>query len=474
MRKGKCIYCNQEKELNREHAFPKSLLQITAGAPEWIIDEHLCKECNSKLGKLDKILTMRGPIGHTWSLIKSEFGNENEHQQSLRYNQKCYGLEPDRMMVPEPVLENRIGLFKLLVENSENNTSPNSIENSLDPVVPQIILTLYAKWQQLEETRDETIDNFNSLDIIHCTDNDFKGSVYWVGNGKIITQAVNDSVILVPRLWIQNPNFVLFPSIFPPNATENFPFPHTYVFSQKATEHFFDRPKTFQVKFLRNLDWIRSDLTIIKDSKNKKHGKAKYFMKSIKANDITVVDKQIYLKDETYADISRLKTIQGRFATVGNAKLYIDRAIAKIGFHCFLYHYSDEFTGHEHIFDGIKSFIFSENTSNNFATENNDVVENSIYSSNTHFHNISFLREGQDIGCRIDLFTGLTRKPFSFNITLSGKIENWNLKPDKKECIPFYVSSRSDRKRRIHSPNDFEIIQKPSLDEMFIAGITRN
>ncbi len=473
MRKGKCIYCNQEKELNEEHAFPRSLLQIAEGSPEWIIDRHLCEECNGKLSKLDKILTMRGPIGHTWSLIKSELGQENENQQSLRYNQNCYGLKPDRMMVPEPVLENRIGLFKLLVENCENKASSNSIENSLDPVVPQIILTLYAEWQQLEETRDETVDNFDSLDIIPYTDNDFKGSVYWIGNGKIMTQALSDSVILVPRLSVQNHNFVLFPPILPPNATEDFPFPHTYVFSQKATEYFFDQPRDFQSKFLRNLDWIRSDLTIIKDSKNKKHGKAKYFRQSVKADHITVVDKQIYLKDKTYADIPRLKTLRGRFATDGNAKLYIERAIAKIGFHCFLYHYFDEFNGHEPIFDDIKTFIFKENTPNNFVIEYKDVAENPIYSSNTHFHNISFYRDGQNIGCQIILFTGLWRKPFSFYITLSGKIKNWNVESDKTEHIPFYLSSKSDRKRRVYPPSDSEIIQKPSLKDMFIVGITR-
>ena len=40
MIKGRCIYCKEEKDLNREHAFPQSLLQ--EGAPEWIINNHLC------------------------------------------------------------------------------------------------------------------------------------------------------------------------------------------------------------------------------------------------------------------------------------------------------------------------------------------------------------------------------------------------------------------------------------------------
>ena len=474
MKKGKCIYCNEEKDLSEEHAFPQFLLQIPEGAPEWIIDEHLCVKCNGELGELYKILKMRGPIGHTWSQIKSELGQENEDQQSLRYNQKCYRLEPDRMMVSEPVLENRIGLFKLLVESSKKNAACNSIENSLDPVVPQIILTLYAKWQQLEETRRESAEKFDSLDIIPCNDNGFDGSIYWIGNGNSIASAISDSVILVPRFWGENSNFVLPTSLFPENATEDFPFPHTYVFSQKATEYFFDRPRAFQFKFLRNLAWIQSDLIVVKDGKNKKHGKAKHFIKSVRADHQDVLDKEIYLKDETYADIPRTKTLRCRFATDGNAKLYIDRAIAKIGFHCFLYHYPDEFNGHEPIFDGIKTFIFKGNTSNNFVTEYKDVTENSIYPSNTHFHNISFFRDRQNIGCRITLFTGLGRKPFSFYITLSGKIENWNVQPDKTERVPFYVSSKSERKRRIYPPNESGIIIEPSLKETHTFGIKHN
>ena len=476
MREGKCIYCNQEKELSEEHAFPQSLLQVRAGAPEWILDKHLCEECNRELGKLYKILTMRGPIGHTWSLIKSEFGQENESQQSLRYNQKCYSLEPDRIMTPAPFLGNLIVSSKLLVvESSENNILSNSIEHSLDPIDPQIILTLYAKWQQLEKTRYETAVNFDKLDIIPC----FEGSrpIYWIGNGTKLTPRISDSSILVPRLWTKDSNFVLPQTKYPPNATADFPFPHTYVFSQKATEHFFDRPRDFQSKLLRdldwirlNLDWIRSDLTIIKDSKNNKHGKVKHFIKSVKADHVNVVDKQRYLINETYDNISRIKI---RYVTDGNAKLYIERALAKIGFHCFLYHYPDEFNGHEPIFEGIKTFIFKENTSNNFVAECKDVVENTWYPSNTHFHNISFFRDRQNIGCRITLFTGLWRKPFSFSVTLSGKIKNWHVKPDKTERMPFYVSSKSLRKRRIHSPKDSQIIQKPSLKDIFMVGITR-
>ena len=36
MKKGKCIYCKKEKDLNEEHAFPKRLLQ--KGVCEWKIE----------------------------------------------------------------------------------------------------------------------------------------------------------------------------------------------------------------------------------------------------------------------------------------------------------------------------------------------------------------------------------------------------------------------------------------------------
>ena len=71
MIKGGCIYCKKEKDLNREHAFPKSLLQ--KGAPEWIIDKHLCKTCNSNLGKLDAVLSRRSHIAFVWDRMSSQF-----------------------------------------------------------------------------------------------------------------------------------------------------------------------------------------------------------------------------------------------------------------------------------------------------------------------------------------------------------------------------------------------------------------
>ena len=70
MKNGRCIYCNELKSLNREHALPQSLRQDNT--PEWIIENHLCKKCNSDLGKLDVVLSQRSNIGFLFDLIQRE------------------------------------------------------------------------------------------------------------------------------------------------------------------------------------------------------------------------------------------------------------------------------------------------------------------------------------------------------------------------------------------------------------------
>ena len=70
MKIGKCIYCKSETSLNREHAFPQSLRQ--ENMPGWIIDNHLCEECNNDLGELDVVLTQRSNIAFLFDLIQRE------------------------------------------------------------------------------------------------------------------------------------------------------------------------------------------------------------------------------------------------------------------------------------------------------------------------------------------------------------------------------------------------------------------
>ena len=86
MIKGECIYCNKNRELNEEHAFPKSLLHhcetLNARAPEWII-EKLCEDCNRALGILDDTIATKSHMAFIWRIIKSEWqAGENFKSQN--------------------------------------------------------------------------------------------------------------------------------------------------------------------------------------------------------------------------------------------------------------------------------------------------------------------------------------------------------------------------------------------------------
>ena len=459
MRKGRCIYCNEEKELNKEHAFPRSLLQ--KGAPGWTIYNHSCEDCNKKLGKLDELLASRGPIGHTWNQIKSESGQETQDRQSYRYERRSHLIEPERMMVPDPILGHRIGLFKLIVEGSEKEEPLNSLE----PLVPQIILTLYSsKELAIEEVMAKNAKRFASLEILSVNVSDTSESIliYCIGNPVVSTCTV----------------------VFPPEAIKHFhhkPQDFAKVLKQfdsiQKEEIFADfreqlhgleteltnqldgihkekviaclraQPQNFESKVSKQLDGIQKEVLIIKDGQETSHDQLTSFIDSVPIDSKIIVDKELYFKEGTYANLPRSENLRGRFLIDDQVEPYIWRAIAKIAFHCFLYHYHG-FSGHESIFDGIKAFIYREDIANSFVTSNrNVVIENHVYSSNTHFHNISFFVHGQNIGCCIDLFTGLWNQPFSFRVSLAGKIENWNVTFDRQGRVPFYVNPKSEKKK---------------------------
>ena len=126
----------------------------------------------------------------------------------------------------------------------------------------------------------------------------------------------------------------------------------------------------------------------------------------------------------------------------------IARAIAKIAFHCFLCHYPD-FSGHEPIFDDIKEFIYTGSPNKFVADWKNPGTENMIYDSDEHFHRICFFIQDNDIGCRIDFFTGLQGPPMSYQITLAGEPDNSQPSPNRIEYIPFYIHPKSQIKRQI-------------------------
>jgi hypothetical protein len=482
MRKGKCIYCNEEKKLNKEHAFPRFLLHNDA--PGWTIYKHSCVECNEKLGKLDEILASRGPIGHTWNQIKSESGEETKEKQSYRYERKVHQIKPERMLIPDPILGDRIGLFKLLVEGNDREEPLYSLE----PLVPQMILTLYAEEETIEDVIEKNVKQFASLKIISVEVSSTSESVltYMIGNPLLSTT----TVVFPPEAIIY---FHHAPQDFAEYLKQFDSIPKEYTISEfrkelqdiesKLTPKLDNAQKEKIVAYLRKqeqdfestvskqLDGIQKELLIIKDEKNTEHDMLTSFVDSVLIDNKMIVDEEIYFKEETYANLSRSEPLRGRFLIDEEVEQYIWRAVAKIAFHCFLKHY-DKFSGHESMFDSIKAFIYKEGVVNSFVTSHVDIdFENPVYSSNEHFHYISFLVDGRNIGCRMDLFTGLSNGSFPFQVTLAGNIENWNVVFNRTERVPFYMNPKSEKKKRIYFVNSLGMIQEPSLEQTLAFGI---
>ena len=163
-----------------------------------------------------------------------------------------------------------------------------------------------------------------------------------------------------------------------------------------------------------------------------------------------IIDEEQIPSPELAIRIIQVRTDQKAFPDIA-------RAIAKIAFHCFLYHYPD-FSGHELIFNNIKEFIYT-GSPDRFVTEwKNPSSENIVYDSTTHFHIIFFFLQNDNIGCRIDLFTGLRNPPVSYQIILAGEPDILNYSPSSTEYLPFYVHPRSQMKKRILPVDRFSTI----------------
>ena len=164
MKKGKCIYCKEDKDLNGEHAFPKCLLddRLRGTKHEWIIDKHLCVECNSYRGKqLDEVLINASPIGFVWNGIQVELGKRTEDRQATFYkNAKSHGIHPVRLFFADPCRDNWIVLHEEKPARSDTEI-PVAWVNALSP---QIILIQSSKEQTFEEAKTENYEKFNTAD----------------------------------------------------------------------------------------------------------------------------------------------------------------------------------------------------------------------------------------------------------------------------------------------------------------------
>ena len=128
-----CIYCNEEKLLNEEHAFPDALRQ--ENTPNWTIKNHLCENCNSKLGsELDAPLVGSSHIASVFDLILL-------HEPS--------SVDPD---APKCVI-------------------------GFNALRPQLVLTQYSKGKKGKEIITQNHLNMDCLNIERYTDLNAKADV---------------------------------------------------------------------------------------------------------------------------------------------------------------------------------------------------------------------------------------------------------------------------------------------------------
>lgn len=398
MKRGKCLYCKDEKDLNSEHAFPKTLLddRLCGTEYEWIIDKHLCEKCNSDLGKLDVILGKRSCLAFISDRIQDELGNKTQTLHSSIYHKRAAGVNPVRFFAPDPLCDNHI----LLHERATMSDDASTPVDSRTALRPQIILTQYPQGRTGEEVIAENYKRFNNIssdqDII--TNYDEQKEVYCI-------------------------------------------FGNTYIFPPKATEYFLHRVTEFKSRFLTDFPRTRYDLRVIFPEEARYQGAAETFCNSLVGKTKEIIEDEKIPDPQPVTQLIEVRADQ-------KATPLIARAIAKIAFHCFLYHYP-EFSGHEPIFDDIREFIYT-GSSNRFVGEWKDPgTGNIVYDSDEHFHCICFFLRDNNIGCRIDLFTGLQDPPMSYQVILAGDPDNSHPSPNRMEYIPFYVHPKSQIKRRI-------------------------
>ena len=231
-------------------------------------------------------------------------------------------------------------------------------------------------------------------------------------------------------------------------------------FDPKATKYFIvspERGQEFVTKFMENGECIRYYLRVLFPDNRNVAGQLEGFCKRIGQDS----EKEMFP-----AERFEPQQAPGNHVLIGIDKRaipYINRAIAKIAFHCFLY-YHPGFSGHEPIFDGIRIFISSGE--NHQTSDGEDFItgvtlpRGYIWSSNEHCHIFRFYVHDDNIICQIAFFTGLslgnseteTAEPLAFEIVLAGNSKEARLSKYNERHMPFYVHGKSQLKRRIIVP----------------------
>ena len=407
MMKGRCIYCKEEKDLNREHAFPQSLLQ--KGVPGWTINNHLCVTCNSYLGKLDVVLSKRSHIAFVWDRLQRELGIRDEGLHDSIYHKRTSGIDPIRLFLPNPVYDDHIALHEFKADSDGTINSAYSV----DILKPQIILTQYADGQTGKKVVAENLEKFNTAGL----------------NEDIINYDAQEGIYCI--------------------------LGNTYIFPPRAAWRFLRKVEEFKSKFMKDFPHTRYDLRVIYPRDDRGLNIVSTFYNSLQGETKDIIEAE---KLEKPAMFERsLQAIPDQ-----DAIPHFARGIAKVAFHCFLYHYP-EFTGHESIFDNIREFIYTGAPSQFVAGCKNSETENPVYDSDKHLHGVGFFVQGEDIGCRIDFFTGLVPNSFSYQVALAGNPDISTPSCDRVGYISYSVHPKSPMKRRIFPGSDLKIIKEPRL-----------
>ena len=423
MNTGRCIYCKTHKErINKEHAFLKSLLdkKLIGTEYEWIIDKHVCEDCNRFFGnELDTILLNASPIGFIQHKIESELGNRTQAQHATFYNKaKFKSIHPVRLFFTDPIYNDLIAMHEQTAITSDVHVE--GFYDSIRALYPQIILVQHPNEQTLESAIAEDCQNFNNPD---------------------------SSVQPETAVYENNKEYYKFGNtlVFPPKTTETF---------RKERQQ-----KVFINRFLKKVKNVEKSMWIICPKKHNFHSTFMSFYKSLSG-------EKTFIEEESFST-PELFTRHTKVIIDPKAIPHIERAVAKIAFHCFLYHYP-QFSGHESIFNRIKKYIYHGGKYSNqlISPWRNRRTENITFNTSGHcFHGICFYVQNNNIGCMIGFFTGLLSRPYSFRINLAGKPLMANPKKDKEKYIPFSVHPKSQRKRRILSPDSTGLIIDPRKDK---------
>ena len=393
METGKCIYCRQETGLNREHVFPQALLQ--KGTAGWVIHK-LCQTCNSRLGELDNALSRRSHITFLWDTIQMELGIGDEGQHTSIYRKRAGGVNPVRIPFPDPLYDNLI----VLHERSRSNSPTLDFAYGFRALRPQIILTLYQEGQTSKDVITENSDKFHTSSKDNITDYDAQEDVFCF-------------------------------------------FGNTYVFPPDTTWRFLKNSNEFKYKYMKDSPRTRYDLLVLYPEEANAQNIFNNAYEAFQGETKEIIKEDKSLTTDVFT---------GRIQVVPDpeAEKTITRAITKVAFHCFLYHYP-EYTGHESMFEAVKYFIFNGNgTPTDFVMSAKDIeVENLVYNTTEHRHYFRFFLKDDSIGCVIDLFTGLLVGPFSYNVILAGDPDNIHPRCDHIKYVPFSIHPKSPLKRRI-------------------------